>query len=478
METPWSQYRYYTLFFSDLQGAGIASGRDRWDGGQGPEGESFFGISGKGGRGSVTGRRKPGLQRHSEHMKQQLQRVAAVALAVLLLVCLTALPRRARGAVLGAAAGRAEEQGNPEREAVPAAGPGLRPSGSQSRQKTETLTVPTLRFQSVKAGIEITWEPLPRQGVRYILYRKEMTGSFRPIAEQRTCRCLDTDVSSGRTYTYRLETADGAGRTGTGKSVCVSYRKPPEEEAQDRERYVVSCNINFDNEVNTLGRYPTREKAAAAIQAQSADTRGQWFIYDSQNQMELIYPQLQTRSQRLEAAVRWMLAVEADPRHGYSCEGEETDNNYQIDHNRWGKRGDYSCSTLVVMACELTGVADLRSVAAGSRLSCRAHGREYRCGISSDNLAALCLRSGRFADVTETVRKKGTGGLRRGDILIRADGRHTAAYLGNGLIVHAVTNEMGVEYASPQPGDQDGGREIRISGLGGVDTWGRILRAK
>ena len=126
-------------------------------------------------------------------------------------------------------------------------------------------------------------------------------------------------------------------------------------------------------------------------------------------------------SERVERYVQWMLGIAADDSHGY-------DQQY-----RWGERGDYDCSSLVISALRFAGFST--------------GGASYT-GNMCDELTAHGFRW--ITDFSD---------LRRGDILLN-EVHHTAVFLGEGQLVHASGNENGGAIGG-QPGDQTG-REICV----------------
>ena len=114
--------------------------------------------------------------------------------------------------------------------------------------------------------------------------------------------------------------------------------------------------------------------------------------------------------------VNWMLGIAADDSHGY-------DQLY-----RWGERGDYDCSSLVVSALRAAGLDT---------------GGATYTGNMRPNLTARGFRW--ITDFSQ---------LQCGDILLNIQ-YHTAVYLGNGLLVHASGNEFDGAVGG-EPGDQTG----------------------
>lgn len=114
--------------------------------------------------------------------------------------------------------------------------------------------------------------------------------------------------------------------------------------------------------------------------------------------------------------VNWMLGIAADDSHGY-------DQAY-----RWGERGDFDCSSMVVTALRQAGLDTGGATYTGNmRYYLAQHGFVWMTDFSL---------------------------LQVGDVLLNTV-YHTAVYLGNNLLVHASGNEYG-EAIGGQPGDQTG----------------------
>lgn len=119
-------------------------------------------------------------------------------------------------------------------------------------------------------------------------------------------------------------------------------------------------------------------------------------------------------SRTVKAYVHWMLAIAADDPHGY-------DQQY-----RWGERGDYDCSSLVITALRVAGLDAGWATYTGNMRS------------------SLCAHH--FVWMTDFSQ------LQRGDILLN-ERYHTAVYLGDDMLVHASGNEHG-DAVGGLPGDQ------------------------
>ena len=139
------------------------------------------------------------------------------------------------------------------------------------------------------------------------------------------------------------------------------------------------------------------------------------------------------------AAVAWAKAMAADDTHGYD------------QAQRWGERGDYDCSSLVISAFKKAGVP----------LTCTYTG----------NMKADMLTHG-FSNVTSSITLSTGKGLKKGDVLLH-ETYHTALYIGDGKIVHAAGNEYG-RATGGKPGDQTG-KEICVANYYNM-PWQVVLR--
>ena len=145
---------------------------------------------------------------------------------------------------------------------------------------------------------------------------------------------------------------------------------------------------------------------------------------------------------KTEKAVQWMISTANNPLHGY-------DQKY-----RWGERGDYDCSSAVIMAWESAGV------------SVKSAGATY-----TGNMLSAFKKCG-FDDVTKLVNLKSGTGLLRGDVLLNRKS-HTAMYIGGGQIAQASINEKGTAIGGA-PGDQTG-REFLVRSYYNY-PWDYVLR--
>ena len=130
---------------------------------------------------------------------------------------------------------------------------------------------------------------------------------------------------------------------------------------------------------------------------------------------------LDTGDSRKNNYINWALSIALDDSHGY-------DQAY-----RWGERGDYDCSSLVVSSLKAAGL--------------NTGGATYTGNMKSQLTANGFIWVTDFSD------------LRAGDILLN-EAFHTAIYLGNGILVHASGNEFD-DAVGGIPGDQTG-EEIYI----------------
>ncbi|WP_273382322.1 NlpC/P60 family protein [Enorma phocaeensis] len=145
------------------------------------------------------------------------------------------------------------------------------------------------------------------------------------------------------------------------------------------------------------------------------------------------------RAKVIDAIVNFMIKIASDDSHGYT-QG----------NNRWGQLGDYDCSALVITALRQAGL-------------------DTGAADNTRNMRQELTKVG-FDWVTDL------SSLQKGDILLW-EGVHTAMYLGDGLIAHAVSNEFG-GILGGVPGDQTG-REIRIQTYDSYQKrWTGILRLK
>lgn len=280
---------------------------------------------------------------------------------------------------------------------------------------------------------------------------------------------------NGKTLTC-LVTVKDQNRNDSVHAVKTTQSNKSVQPKPSEKQYIVSCNYNYTNARNTLGTYPSVQKAVEAINKQPANKRGQWYVVEK-GIMNVIWPVLATRAQRIEKAVQWAKAVAADGRHGYICSGELTTSGLDTKWGRWGLNGDYSCSTVVEMAYELAGITNLRSICKQYKYTISIGKGRTAIGYSSKNMHKALNVSGQFINVTAQWKaaKKTKSFLEPGDILIQNGRGHAVMYIGDGKIVEATMNEVGREYASARAGDQTG-REIRVSAY--RNGWCEVWRPK
>lgn len=330
-------------------------------------------------------------------------------------------------------------------------------------------------FQKVKRNGKTVTYYFGSDGKR--VYGKKTIGKYTYYFDRKSGVMAAKKFVEDKNKTYYLEKNGHMVKNKT-KKIGSSRYKFAKSGTMTTKRYIVTCNYHYDNKVNTLGKYSTLKNAKQKISRQSSLTRGQWYIYDCVTK-KVVWPDLSTTQKKVKKAISWLKAVARDSRHGYSCEGENTNTNLKTHWGRWGARGDYSCSTLAATAYELTGLTSLRKVAGEKKLKMTALRRTYT-GYNSTTTGRSCLKSKHFKDVTSKLRKYGRSGLKAGDILVGAGGRHVGVYVGDGRIVEATINEVGREYAGygpgqVTPGDQRGS-EIRIHPYDG--RWQQAYRPK
>lgn len=148
---------------------------------------------------------------------------------------------------------------------------------------------------------------------------------------------------------------------------------------------------------------------------------------------------------KIETAVKYMINVANDNRHGYS------------QYNRWGSLNtwsDYDCSSLVISAYQYAGVP------------VKSKGATY-----TGNMYNVFLKCG-FKDVTNQVNLYNANGMKRGDVLLNHK-YHTAMYIGNYQTAEASIDERG-GIVGRQTGDQTGG-EILVRRYRNY-PWNCVLR--
>ena len=144
-------------------------------------------------------------------------------------------------------------------------------------------------------------------------------------------------------------------------------------------------------------------------------SNGHWYESDNDG----VCLNVDNRFSRIEACISWIVGIANDDSHGY-------DQVY-----RWGERGDYDCSSLVISSLD----------AAGYETGWATYTGNMRGALTTYGWTWLNMGSG----------------LKRCDILLN-ERDHTAIYLGDGMLVQASGNEQG-GITGGKPGDQTG-REI------------------
>lgn len=227
--------------------------------------------------------------------------------------------------------------------------------------------------------------------------------------------------------------------------------------ASGSKDYIVTCNHHFMNSVNVLGRYSTLEKAKNRIK--KANYRGEWYVYNVKEKA-IAWPKLDTPRKKVKKAIKWVKAVANDPRHGYTCEGELSKSGCSLKWNRWGKLGDYSCSTLVATAYELFGFVSLRKIARDNHYKIDTYYGRHT-GYSSINIIKAIKKSRKFKDISKSFRRN-PNCLKAGDILVKGNRRHVAIMISKNMLAEGIMNEKYEEYSKSSPGDQLNGSEIRM----------------
>ena len=186
------------------------------------------------------------------------------------------------------------------------------------------------------------------------------------------------------------------------------------------ENLYTACQTDTGNQV---GAYKSRQK----------------FVYNS---LKKYFPEGEDNMGAIEKATKQMESWANDSSHGYD----------QI--YRWGEKGDYDCSSAVIIAWELAGVP------------VKSNGATY-----TGNIYDVFTKLG-FQDVTSKVSLSNGSGLVRGDVLLNHV-HHVAMYCGNGKEVEASINEMG-SATGGEPGDQTG-KEFLIRSYRNY-PWDCVLR--
>lgn len=195
-----------------------------------------------------------------------------------------------------------------------------------------------------------------------------------------------------------------------------------------------------DPRTNQVGDYTTRQKKVYEyITKYASDTEIKETTATEVKKEETAVSAVQ---EKINKAIAWMEETAKDDRHGY-CQ----------DH-RWGKDGDYDCSSAVITAWEQAGVP------------VKSRGATY-----TGNMLSVFKANG-FVDVTAQVNRSTGAGLVRGDVLLNTV-HHTAMYCGDGKEVEASINEKGTAHGG-KPGDQTG-KEFLIRSYRNY-PWTNVLR--
>lgn len=144
---------------------------------------------------------------------------------------------------------------------------------------------------------------------------------------------------------------------------------------------------------------------------------------------------------KVENAVALMESIARNDNYGY-------DQGY-----RWGERGDFDCSSLIIYCYQQAGIP------------VKSNGATY-----TGDMRVAFIKTG-FQEVIGSVNLNTGAGLLRGDVLLKTG--HCAMYCGNNLECEAASNEWG-GLEGGQPGDQTG-QEIRI-GAYINQGWTSVLR--
>ena len=133
------------------------------------------------------------------------------------------------------------------------------------------------------------------------------------------------------------------------------------------------------------------------------------------------------------AAAQWAIGIANNTQeyNGYMDHGYDQG-------NRWGERGDFDCSALVITAYDTVK----------PELALKAHGATY----TGDMRNAMLSRG--FYDIDSQVNFATGSGLIEGDVLINTV-HHAAIYVGDGKLVESRINEKNT-VTGGKPGDQTG----------------------
>ena len=167
---------------------------------------------------------------------------------------------------------------------------------------------------------------------------------------------------------------------------------------------------------------------------------------------------------RVEKAVKWALAIAADPTHGYSQGAENATEKHPYTGSREGI--DYDCSALVYHAFQHGGFPIIEAWHKNPEYMRLYQGKQY--SGDADTIWTDLQVVGGFSKYSwDSVKNK----LRRGDILCDPE-HHVGIYIGGGKTVEArgVNNPRGGDWRT---GDQGG--EIDIYEAQGRD-WKEVYR--
>ncbi len=167
---------------------------------------------------------------------------------------------------------------------------------------------------------------------------------------------------------------------------------------------------------------------------------------------------------RVEKAVKWALAIAADPVHGYSQGAENATESHPYTGSREGV--DYDCSSLVYHAFQQGGFPIIEAWHKNPEYMRLYQGKQY--SGDADTIWTDLQVVGGFSKYSwEDVKDR----LMRGDILCDPE-RHVAIYVGEGKTVEArgVNNPRGGDWRT---GDQGG--EIDIYEAQGR-SWKEVYR--
>ena len=115
------------------------------------------------------------------------------------------------------------------------------------------------------------------------------------------------------------------------------------------------------------------------------------------------------------------------------------------------------------MAYELFGFCNIRNTAWNKQLVYyTTDGYGPLIGYNANNLVRTLKRSKKYRDISAQFAKKGKKILKPGDILVNSNQVHAGLIVTKNRIVEGCLNENRQEYQASIPGDQRGGREMKI----------------